>query len=161
MQGLWQRRKVNLNAVATAPSTSATPTPPPVLTSTLSEDALYLEPVPPSSRNTDKAPSMMTTSSSKHKLCSTHGNEGSTTKRSCVSGTNKYVPPAVHLADLGGVDPCVENMLEFVSMPLAHLKVYLHTSIQPLHGVLLHGLPSCGKTMLVNAISRVGPLPPV
>jgi len=112
------------------------------------------------SRNTDEVPSTMTASSSKHKLCSMHGNKGSTTKRSCVSSVKEHTPPAMRLADLGGIDPCMENMLEFISMPLTHPKVYLHTGVQPPHGVLLHGLPGCGKMMLTNAIGGVGPLPP-
>jgi ribosome biogenesis ATPase len=61
----------------------------------------------------------------------------------------------VRLSDLGGVDPCVEKMLELVAMPLAHPEVYLHTGVQPPRGVLLHGPPGCGKTMLANAIGGV------
>jgi ribosome biogenesis ATPase len=159
MQGLWQRRKVNLNAAATAPSTSATPTPPPVPTSSPSEDPPRPDPVPLSSGNADEAPSTTTAPSSKRKVRSTRGDEGST-KRSRVGGGKEHAPPAVRLADLGGVDPCVEKMLELVAMPLAHPEVYLHTGVQPPRGVLLHGPPGCGKTMLANAIGGVGALPP-
>jgi ribosome biogenesis ATPase len=101
---------------------------------------------------------MTTARSSKCKLHSTRGDKGSTTKHSRVGGAKEHAPPAVCLADLGGVDPCVENMLEFVSMPLAHPKVYLHTNVQPSRGVLLHGLPGCGKTMPENAIGGGGGL---
>ncbi len=86
-------------------------------------------------------------------MCS---DKGSTTKCSCVGSMKEHTPPAVCLTDLGSVDLCVENMLEFVSMPLAHPEVYLHTGVQPLYGVLLHGPLSCGKTMLENAISGGG-----
>jgi ribosome biogenesis ATPase len=61
----------------------------------------------------------------------------------------------VRLSDLGGVDPCVEKMLELVAMPLTHPEVYLHTGVQPPRGVLLHGPSGCGKTMLANAIGGV------
>ncbi|KAK9471563.1 P-loop containing nucleoside triphosphate hydrolase protein [Dipodascopsis tothii] len=62
-------------------------------------------------------------------------------------------PSHVRLADLGGVDDIVAEMLELIGMPILHPEVYLHTGIQPPRGVLLHGPPGCGKTMLANAIA--------
>ena len=64
-------------------------------------------------------------------------------------------PPAARLSDLGGVNECVERMLELVAMPLTHPEIYLHTGVQPPRGVLLHGPPGCGKTLLANAIAGV------
>ncbi|KAF8468490.1 ribosome biogenesis ATPase RIX7 [Russula ochroleuca] len=152
MQGLWQRRKVNLNATTqTAPSTSATPASPPPTTPTPSEETPRSEPVPPASGTVEGVPS--TSSQSKRKLRSTRGEEGNKRSRVGTGNTAKeYAPPTVRLSDLGGVDPCVEKMLELVAMPLTHPEVYLHTGVQPPRGVLLHGPPGCGKTMLANAI---------
>ncbi|CAG8640119.1 10946_t:CDS:10 [Cetraspora pellucida] len=59
----------------------------------------------------------------------------------------------VRLSDLGGIDACIEEVLELVAMPLAHPEIYLHTGVQPPRGILLHGPPGCGKTLLANAIA--------
>lgn len=67
-----------------------------------------------------------------------------------------YSPPTTRLSDLGGVQACVEKLLELVAMPLCHPEVYTHTGVQPPRGVLLHGPPGCGKTLLANAIAGVG-----
>ncbi|KAJ2450814.1 Ribosome biogenesis ATPase rix7 [Coemansia sp. RSA 2336] len=61
--------------------------------------------------------------------------------------------PEVRLADLGGVDSCMEEILESIVLPLKHPEIYTHTGVQPPRGILLHGPPGCGKTMLANAIA--------
>jgi ribosome biogenesis ATPase len=164
MQGLWQRRKVNLNATTqtvsstTSATTPAPPPPaPPTSTSTPSDEPppARPEPVPsPASGAVDGTPP--TSSQSKRKLRSTRGDEGNKRSRTGTGSTSKeHAPPTVRLSDLGGVDPCVEKMLELVAMPLTHPEVYLHTGVQPPRGVLLYGPPGCGKTMLANAIGGV------
>ncbi|KAI0763336.1 AAA-domain-containing protein [Trametes elegans] len=93
--------------------------------------------------------------STKRKLRSSRaaGEEGS--KRAKLSGgiSKDYTPPPTRLSDLGGVDQCIEKMLELVAMPLCHPEIYLHTGVQPPRGVLLHGPPGCGKTLLAHAIA--------
>ena len=63
------------------------------------------------------------------------------------------MPPASRLSDLGGLDASIEKMLELVAMPICHPEIYLHTGVQPPRGVLLHGPPGCGKTLLANAMA--------
>ncbi|KAI5119451.1 hypothetical protein M0805_008388 [Coniferiporia weirii] len=77
-----------------------------------------------------------------------------TNKRHKSSTSPKdYSAPTTRLSDLGGVDACVEKMLELVAMPLCHPEIYIHTGVQPPRGVLLHGPPGCGKTLLAHAIA--------
>ncbi|KAJ2470460.1 Ribosome biogenesis ATPase rix7 [Coemansia sp. RSA 2322] len=74
-------------------------------------------------------------------------------RRAKGADRTKYTPPETRLSDLGGVDACVEEVLELIVMPLKHPEIYLHLGVQPPRGVLLHGPPGCGKTLLAHAIA--------
>jgi hypothetical protein len=71
------------------------------------------------------------------------------------SMTKSWTPSSVKLSDLGGIDNCIEEILQIVALPLKHPELYAHLGIQPPRGILLHGPPGCGKTMLANAIATV------
>ncbi|KAI8805341.1 ribosome biogenesis ATPase RIX7 [Cladochytrium replicatum] len=71
----------------------------------------------------------------------------------------KWPTPTARLSDLGGIDHFLEDILQLVAMPLKHPEIYRHLGIQPPRGILLHGPPGCGKTMLAHAIAGEANVP--
>ncbi|KAJ2540272.1 Ribosome biogenesis ATPase rix7 [Coemansia sp. RSA 1853] len=76
-------------------------------------------------------------------------------KKKRTRGTDRatHEAPTTRLSDLGGVDACIEEIQELIVMPLTHPEIYTHMGVVPPRGVLLHGPPGCGKTLLANAIA--------
>ncbi|CAO3611486.1 unnamed protein product [Cunninghamella echinulata] len=81
------------------------------------------------------------------------GVHASSNKRQKGESRESAFIPNAKLSDLGGIDQCIEEIMELIAMPLAHPEVYTHTGVQPPRGVLLHGPPGCGKTRLAHAIA--------
>jgi len=61
--------------------------------------------------------------------------------------------PSTRFADVGGIDGILEEVRELIELPLLHVELYKHLGVDPPRGVLLHGPPGCGKTLLANAIA--------
>eukprot|EP01094_Clydonella_sp_ATCC50884_P022518 TRINITY_DN51_c0_g2_i2.p1 TRINITY_DN51_c0_g2~~TRINITY_DN51_c0_g2_i2.p1 ORF type:complete len:396 (-),score=134.23 TRINITY_DN51_c0_g2_i2:173-1360(-) len=61
--------------------------------------------------------------------------------------------PDVSYSDLGGLDIQKQEIREAVELPLTHFELYKQIGIDPPRGVLLHGPPGNGKTMLAKAVA--------
>ncbi|MFC4439454.1 MULTISPECIES: proteasome-activating nucleotidase Pan2 [Natrialbaceae] len=62
--------------------------------------------------------------------------------------------PEVTYADIGGIDEQVQEVREAVEQPLTNPELFEEVGIDPPSGVLLHGPPGTGKTMLAKAVAN-------
>lgn len=62
--------------------------------------------------------------------------------------------PNVDYNDIGGLNNELEEVREIVELPLTHPELFEKVGINPPKGVLLHGPPGTGKTMIAKAIAK-------
>ncbi|MFB6084421.1 MAG: proteasome-activating nucleotidase [Halorientalis sp.] len=62
--------------------------------------------------------------------------------------------PDVTYADIGGLDEQIREVREAVEQPLVDADQFREVGIEPPSGVLLHGPPGTGKTMLAKAVAN-------
>ncbi|KAF4145062.1 AAA+ lid domain [Phytophthora infestans] len=61
--------------------------------------------------------------------------------------------PSARYSDVGGIQSILQEVRELIEYPLTHPEVYAHLGVEPPRGVLLHGPPGTGKSMLAHAIA--------
>ena len=62
--------------------------------------------------------------------------------------------PEVTYEDIGGLKEEIKKIREMVELPLRHPEIFKRLGIEPPAGVLLHGPPGCGKTLLAKAVAN-------
>jgi transitional endoplasmic reticulum ATPase len=68
--------------------------------------------------------------------------------------TEKKGIPRVTYEDIGGLHEEMRRTREMVELPLRHPELFQQLGIEPPKGVLLHGPPGCGKTLLAKAVAN-------
>eukprot|EP01124_Arcella_intermedia_P005495 TRINITY_DN1324_c0_g2_i1.p1 TRINITY_DN1324_c0_g2~~TRINITY_DN1324_c0_g2_i1.p1 ORF type:complete len:790 (+),score=188.92 TRINITY_DN1324_c0_g2_i1:842-3211(+) len=70
-----------------------------------------------------------------------------------TAGSSATFRPSIRYHHLGGIETILKDIHEIVERPMLHPEVYSHLGVAPPRGILLHGPPGCGKTMLAHAIA--------
>jgi proteasome regulatory subunit len=71
-----------------------------------------------------------------------------------VYGMEVVDSPQETYADIGGLEPQINEIKEAVELPLKRPDLFLRIGIDPPKGVLLHGPPGTGKTLLAKAVAH-------
>ena len=61
---------------------------------------------------------------------------------------------AISYEDIGGLRPQLQRIREMIELPLRYPEVFERLGIDAPKGVLLHGPPGCGKTLIARAIAH-------
>jgi len=62
--------------------------------------------------------------------------------------------PRTTYEDIGGLHEEIQRIREMVELPLRHPELFQRLGIEAPKGVLLHGPPGCGKTLLARAVAN-------
>ncbi len=71
-----------------------------------------------------------------------------------VFGMEIEEAPNVRFSQIGGLDTQISEIREIVELPLKRPDLFTAVGIEPPKGVLLHGPPGTGKTILAKAVAQ-------
>jgi len=69
-------------------------------------------------------------------------------------GAQEDRAPQVAYEDIGGLEREVQRVREMIELPLKYPEVFDRLGIDAPKGVLLHGPPGCGKTLIARAVAN-------
>jgi len=69
-------------------------------------------------------------------------------------GSVKHERGAITYEDIGGLHRVLRRIREMIELPLRYPEVFERLGIDPPKGVLLHGPPGCGKTLIARAVAH-------
>ncbi len=61
--------------------------------------------------------------------------------------------PEITYEDIGGLGDEIKKIRELVEIPLKHPEIFERLGVEPPKGILLHGVPGTGKTLLAKAVA--------
>lgn len=71
-----------------------------------------------------------------------------------ITGEGKATEARLTYEDVGGLGDQVKRIREMIELPLRFPQVFARLGIDPPKGVLLHGPPGCGKTLIARVIAN-------
>ncbi len=66
----------------------------------------------------------------------------------------ELIVPEVTYEDIGGLEEELQRVREIIELPLKHPELFKRLGIDPPKGVLLHGPPGSGKTLIARAVAN-------
>ena len=71
-----------------------------------------------------------------------------------ITGEGKKAEVRLTYEDIGGIGDQIKRIREMIELPLKFPQIFARLGIEPPKGVLLHGLPGTGKTLIARVIAN-------